>query len=92
MIQLDEYGARKVRIRFTSDPAYPPQVTVDGARNSPHRYHGGYLCMWYPEDSDNEKWIFSDGLLALLVMTEAHLYREAWWRETGEWLGPEVKH
>ena len=31
-------------------------------------------------------------LLMLLVMVEAHLFREAWWRETGEWLGPEKSH
>ena len=48
--------------------------------------------MWYPKDPDNQKWIFSDGLLALLVMVEFHLYREALWRETGVWNGPEEGH
>ena len=91
-IQLEEYESRKVHIRFTGEIEQIPQVTVDGPNDSPHRYEGRYLCMWYPKDPDTEKWTFSDGLLALLVMIEAHLFREAWWRETGEWLGPEVKH
>ena len=97
MIDLQEYECRKVRIRFTSDTKYPPKVTVDGPRESLHRYNGGALCMWYPKDPDDQKWIFQDGLLELLVMIEFHLYREALWRETGgfkggEWYGPEAPH
>ena len=35
---------------------------------------------------------FHDGLLVLLNYIQAHLFREAWWREKGEWLGPEAPH
>ncbi len=38
------------------------------------------------------RWVFDDGLVTLLGHIAAHLFREAWWRETGEWLGPEVGH
>lgn len=91
-VNLLEYDAREVKIKFNSDSKLPPRVTVDGPCESAHRYKGGALCMWYPKDLDEKKWIFSDGLLELLVMIEFHLYREAWWRETGEWPGPEVPH
>jgi hypothetical protein len=36
--------------------------------------------------------VFADGLLVLLNYIQAHLFREAWWREKGEWLGPEAPH
>ena len=34
----------------------------------------------------------SDGLLALLDIVQTHLFKEAWFRMTGEWLGAEVPH
>lgn len=36
--------------------------------------------------------MFSDGLGALIDHIALHLYREAQWRLTGEWLGPEAPH
>jgi hypothetical protein len=41
--------------------------------------------------------VFEDGLLMLINLIQAHLFKEAWWRETGgreggEWLGPEAPH
>lgn len=93
MIRLDEFRAtRSVTIKLFPSPNAMPEVKVDGPTNSPHRYENGQLCMWYPWAIKSERWIFSDGLLHLLVMTEAHLFREAWWRETEEWLGPERSH
>jgi hypothetical protein len=53
----------------------------------PHR-----LCIWDPDDPDENRWVFKDGLLVLMGLIAAHLFREAWWRETGEWLGPEAGH
>lgn len=91
-IDLEEYEQRKIKIRFKSDEGYPPKITVDGPEDSPHRYNGGRLCIWYPKDPLENRWVFDDGLLMLLKLIEYHLYREAWWRETGEWLGPEIKH
>ena len=69
-----------------------PAVTADGPESSKHRYKDGSLCMWYPYAARSERWTFEDGLLHLLVMTQAHLFREEFWRETGEWLGPEHPH
>ena len=48
--------------------------------------------MWYPKDPVDSRWVFVDGLLALIGLVMAHLFREAWWRETGEWVGEEVPH
>ena len=85
------YGPRKVRIRF-SGMATVPSVFADGPQDSPHRYPNDSLCMWYPDDGIEHRWVFEDGLLALLGLVMAHLFKEAWWRETGEWLGEEVPH
>jgi hypothetical protein len=92
-MEVPYYEARRVEIHF-EDWSKVPRVFVDGP-TSPHRYKRDgeeWLCMWYPHDPVDEKWMFSDGLLALLNHIQAHLFREAWWRETGEWLGPEAPH
>lgn len=83
------YGKRKIRILIDN---LSPKVTCDGPARSKHRYRDGSLCMWYPNDSDEDKWVFEDGLLNLIRMIEAHLFREAYWREKGVWLGPEHDH
>ena len=62
-----------------------------------HRSHrtatrNNSLCMWFPEDPIDCRWVFEDGLLNLIGLAMAHLFREAWWRETGEWAGEEVGH
>lgn len=98
-IDVPEYESRQVVIVMKPSCNSAPKVTVDGPTSSPHRYEkdGGELCMWYPSDPKENRWIFADGLLHLLVLILFHLFREAWWRETGgnengEWLGPEVPH
>lgn len=98
-IDVPEYESRQVVIKMKPGSASVPKVSVDGPTSSPHRYDedDGELCMWYPWDPKKSRWIFADGLLHLLVLIQAHLFREAWWRETGgdengEWLGPEVQH
>lgn len=89
-MEVPHYEARNVEIRFEKW-SKSPLVRVDGPA-SPHRYGDGTLCMWYPPDPSEEKWVFDDGLLALLNHIQAHLFREAWWREHGVWLGPQAPH
>ena len=92
-IHLKEfYITRIVSIKMFPNKDASPEVKVDGPKCSPHRYKNGELCMWYPKAPTNERWVFNDGLLHLIVIIEAHLFREEWWRETGEWLGPERSH
>ncbi len=69
-----------------------PMVFADGPTESPHRYGDGGLCMWLPADQASQQWRFDHGLLDLLDAVVAHLFREGWWREHDEWLGPEVGH
>jgi hypothetical protein len=90
-MRVPYYESRLVEIRFT-DWQRTPKVFVDGPKESPHRYPDGSLCMWYPQDPPEQKWVFDDGLLVLLNYIQAHLFREAWWHEKGEWLGPEAPH
>ena len=69
------------------------QVRVDGPDDSPHRYPGSNtLCIWYPQDPPDRRWVKRDGLVALLDLISLHLFKEAWWRATDEWLGEEAPH
>jgi hypothetical protein len=55
-----------------------------------HTYGRGRLCMWYPDDPPEKRWRKSDGLLKLIDTAVMHLFKEYYFRETGEWLGDEV--
>lgn len=90
-VQVPHYELRKIRVLF-SGGSDVPSVFVDGPQDSPHRFGDGSLCMWYPKDPIERRWVFEDGLLDLLGLTLAHLFREGWWRETGEWPGEEKAH
>jgi hypothetical protein len=87
----DAIGRRQVRIMFPPG-AGDPRVRADGPTDSPHRYRGGFLCMWHPTDSDEQRWVPGHGAAALLTRIIAHLMREEWWRRTGEWVGDEAPH
>jgi len=90
-LDVETYEPRHVTIIFEAD--YLPsgvKVFVNGPPNSPHRYKDGNLCMWRRKDPPELRWLPKHGLVALIEMTRRHLFREAWWRETGEWLGPET--
>lgn len=92
-VELDVpfYEKRRVTIHFPTRPLIP-SIRADGPAASRHRFDDGTLCIWFPRDPVANRWVFADGLLDLLDAVVAHLFREAWWRETGEWLGDEVPH
>lgn len=92
-VPVPHYETRQVTITFTSGRT-APAVLADGPTASPHRYHAynGELCMWYPGDPVERRWIHADGLDVLLDYIADHLFQEAWWRETGEWPGEEAPH
>lgn len=83
---------RLVTIVFALTSPEVPRVFVDGPAESPHRYAGGELCMWWPFDGPDRRWTRRDGAAALLGHIVAHLVREEWWRRTGEWAGDEAPH
>jgi hypothetical protein len=92
-IGVPGYEPRRVTVVFPAlSKITTPDIYADGPEASPHRYKGNKLCVWHPDDPDERRWLPKDGLLTLLDMTAIHLFKEAWWRETGEWLGDEVVH
>lgn len=82
-----------VTIQFFADPPYetygiPPQdfprVYAKPGATSKHRYpNDDALCLWCPEDSPDQRWTSSKGLLDLIEITRRHLYLENYWRATG---------
>ncbi len=97
-LQIPGYQSRRVTVEFTRRLWWAPQVFVDGPAGhgaSPHRFPrrgGRQLCLWYSGDSSERRWEPDDGLLVLFGMVAEHLFKEAWWREHGEWLGEEYPH
>ena len=91
-VNVLHYEQRRIEILLSKNAPTLAKITSDGPIDSPHRYEGDRLCIWHPDDPDENKWVFDDGLLVLLRLIALHLFREAWWRETGEWLGPEAGH
>jgi hypothetical protein len=92
IVDVPTFEQRAVQILF--EKSYPeiPQITADGPTQSPHRYSDGSLCIWYPLDDQENKWVFADGLNELVGHVTLHLFREAYWRMYGEWLGEEASH
>ncbi|QNE35885.1 hypothetical protein [Leifsonia shinshuensis] len=84
--------ARTVEVIFPRGNAEAPRVFVDGPTDSPHRFDDGSLCMWFPQDPAERRWVLSDGAEALLAHIAAHLLREEWFRVTGSWAGEELAH
>ncbi len=95
-IDLEVYESRRLRIVFKADePASCVEVFADGPTKSPHRYGEKRLCMWYPADPPELRWLPKHQLVGLVEMARLHLFREEYWRRTGgwdggEWLGPEI--
>jgi hypothetical protein len=93
-VPVPEFNERRlVRIALWNDRCATVQsVTADGPTESPHRYSDEALCMWYPKDGVDQRWVADDGLLRLIRCTQVHLFKEAYWRRYGEWPGPEAPH
>ena len=92
-VDVRGYERRRVTLAFAAlSEIGSPKIYADGPDRSPHRYRGGRLCVWEPTDPEDRRWVPSDGLYALIDMVAIHLFKEAWWRETGEWLGDEHVH
>lgn len=98
-VSVPEYDEhRRVTIRLTNftDPSLDG-VTVDGSTESPHRRGTTDLCLWRWDAPPEKQWTADEGLLALIQYVRVHLFREAYWRETGGydggiWAGDEAPH
>jgi hypothetical protein len=86
-----EHGGMKITLSNWTAPG-AARITVGGPSESPHRYSSDELCIEYPGDPPDARWTADDGLLTLIDLIRAHLFREAYWRETGAWPGPEAPH
>jgi hypothetical protein len=94
-VELEAIGARRrLAIIFNGPPSRTsPIVMADGPRTMRHRfatYRPSALCLWYAKDHPTMRWRLEDGLANLIDLARVHLVREAWFRETGIWSGPEV--
>ncbi len=95
-LDLEVYDPRRITVIFKADePASCVEVLADGPTESPHRYGERSLCMWYPADPPELRWLPEHRLAGLIEMARLHLFREEYWRRTGgwdggEWLGPEI--
>ena len=91
-IHVPKYDVKNVEIFFPKATPNFVEIVADGPTDSPHRFANNHLCIWYPYDSKGNRWVREDGLLHLLILIQLHLFREAWFRETGKWCGPEFNH
>lgn len=95
-LDLEVYEPRRITIVFkANEPASFVEVFADGPTESSHRYGKNKLCMWYPADPPELRWLPEHRLVGLIEMARLHLFREEYWRRTGgwdggEWVGPEI--
>jgi len=73
-------------------PGAPAVRRPAGQWRSPHRYSDGALCMWYPKDPPERRWVPADGLLALIEMAHNHLFAERYHWLHDRWPLDEVPH
>lgn len=90
-----------VRIRFVrTEPDTPKVFAPEFVPSPPHRNPdpGRSLCLWYPHDPIDKRWVRSDGLGELFLMAGLHLRREHFWQLSADdpddriWPGPEEGH
>lgn len=80
-VVIEYRGGRSPRVKVLDPP-------ID--KGAPHRYKGGYLCLFVYEDGSwNE-----DSIIAKTIVPWAAewLYYYEIWLETGEWFGEEAPH
>lgn len=91
-LDLPDLATQTVTVVFGRAAPHVPHVYTDLPSDSRHRYSDGSLCMWYPGDTADQRWVLKDGPVALLGHVVAHLLREEWWQRSGEWPGEEAAH
>ncbi len=91
-VVVPHFEPRRIEIRLTKRRQHHPILRSDGPEESPHRYRSRELCVWEPTDPPEDKWVVEDGLLHLIGLIIVHLFKEAWWRRHGEWLGRQAPH
>lgn len=92
-VEVDHFGCQQVTVLIDERSTdLRPRVWTADPRPLKHQFKDGSLCMWYVWDPPDKRWVYEDGLVALLDLAKLHLYREERYRETGRWMGPEAPH
>lgn len=101
-VDIPELEPREIEIRVEGKYSEPFAVSVLSDSTSKLKHTFGpinegvdqqeRLCIWYPDDPDDRKWVAADGLLALITLARIHLYKEAYFAKYDEWLGDEAPH
>ena len=81
------------RVRIASCERRPPRVVVLDPSLHPdalHRYGGGPLCLYYPEDGSWHPGLFIAD--TIVPWTAEWLFFYELWLESGRWWGPESPH
>ena len=97
------FGRLRLVILLSSrDPSEVVVICLDGPHGadvaSPHRNgregdsYGYELCLYFPGDPEELRWVPDDGFVALAHLARAHVWREFIWRTDGCWPGPEAPH
>lgn len=84
--------AQRLRSFDDEPPGMPTVRRKPGAWLSPHRHPGGALCLWYPRDPPERRWLPHNGLLVLIDMVEAHLFAERYHWLHDRWPLEEAPH
>jgi hypothetical protein len=96
------FGLVRLVAVFRANPfegGEPDVLALDGERRSLHRNNGGnvnggsaHLCLYYPKDPEERRWLPEYGLIGLFDMARRHLNCEHVWRETGDWPVEDAAH
>jgi hypothetical protein len=79
----------RIEIKTATRP-WRPRVYVRAPECLRHRYNDGALCMWRELDSNEHRWVLSDGIEALVHHIRRHLHQEAACRAGLAWPGAEA--
>jgi hypothetical protein len=92
-VPVPDYEDRKVEIRLRNGfEPWGAEIFADGPTESPHRFGERRLCIWREGDAPNRRWTGEQGLCELLRHISIHLFKETYYRETGDWIGDEAPH
>jgi hypothetical protein len=91
-----------VRIEFHRVPPYDtyglapqdyPRVFTNVRRHRKHAFPGdGALCLWFPHDPIERRWVHALGLEVLIEMTRRQLLLELEFSITGRWPMEDAPH
>ena len=86
------YPVEKVNIVIRSNGLIYAVSKSGKGRTWKHKYNYRHLCLWYPNDPDELRWSWADGLEEYVRIVARHLIYEEYCRRTGEWPIEDAPH